>query len=98
MSFLKAYTICFREDVFYGCAYYDEIGMFILPLDPDYCKISGIYNTGDFAFAMDMSYFRSRQTMLELWGEPFPVNVFVPMKVILQMESGSLCQMNMLFA
>lgn len=70
-EFLKAYTICFREDVFYGCAYYDEIGMFILPLDPDYCKISGIYNTGDFAFVMDMSYFRSRQTMLELWGEPF---------------------------
>ena len=70
-EFLKAYTICFREDVFYGCAYYDKIGMFILPLDPDYCKISGIYNTGDFAFVMDMSYFRSRQTMLELWGEPF---------------------------
>ena len=67
-EFLKAYTICFREDVFYGCAYYDEIGMFILPLDPDYCKISGIYNTGDFAFVMDMSYFRSIETMMELWG------------------------------
>ena len=41
-EFLKIYMICFREDVFYGCAYYDETGMFILPLDPDYCKISGI--------------------------------------------------------
>lgn len=70
-EFLKIYMICFREDVFYGCAYYDETGMFILPLDPDYCKISGIYSTGDFSFAMDMSYFRSRQTILELWGEPF---------------------------
>ena len=69
---LKAYMVCFREDVFYGCAYYDEDnGLFILPLDPDYCKISGAYNTGDYAFVMDMSYFRSRQTVLELWGEPF---------------------------
>jgi hypothetical protein len=68
---LKAYVTCFREDVFYGCAYYDDTGLFILPLDPDYCKISGVYNTGDFSFHMDMSYFRSRQTILEMWGEPF---------------------------
>jgi hypothetical protein len=45
--------------------------MFILPLDSDYCKINGVYQTGDFAFAMDMSYFRSRQELLEYWGEPF---------------------------
>lgn len=69
---LKAYIICFREDVFYGCVYYDDTGMFILPLDPDYCKIVGAYqDTGDFSFAMDMSYFRSKQTILEYWGEPF---------------------------
>ena len=68
---LKAYVTCFREDVFYGCVYYDETSMFILPLDPDYCKINGIYQTGDFSFAMDMSYFRSRQELLEYLGEPF---------------------------
>lgn len=68
---LKIAITCFREDVFYGCVYYDETGMFILPLNPDYCKISGIYPTGDFSFVMDMSYFRSKQTTLELWGEPF---------------------------
>lgn len=68
---IKALTICFREDVFYGCAYYDESSMFILPLDPDYCKIAGIYPTGDFAFAMNMSYFGQRQELLEYWGEPF---------------------------
>ena len=45
--------------------------MFILPLPTDYCRISGIYQTGDFSFAMDMSYFRSRQELLELWGDPF---------------------------
>lgn len=75
-EFLKAYTTCFREDVFYGSVYFDEKAktsqsMFILPIDPDYCKIQGVYQTGDFAFAMDMSYFRNKQDMLEYWGEPF---------------------------
>lgn len=67
----KAYVICFREDVFYGCCYKDDTGMFILPLDPDYCKISGQYQTGDFSFHMDMTYFRNRQEVLEYLGEPF---------------------------
>jgi hypothetical protein len=70
-EFSKIYTICFREDIFYGCAYYDETGLFIYPIDPDYCKISGVYSTGDFAFYMDMTYWRSRQTELEMIGEPF---------------------------
>lgn len=68
---LKVYVNCFIEDVFYGCVYYDETGMFILPLPADYCKIVGIYSTSDFSFAMDMSYFRNRQTLLEYYGEPF---------------------------
>lgn len=68
---LKIYVTCFREDVFYGCAFYDETGLFIMPLDPDYCKISGVYSSGDFSFAMDMNYWRSRMAILELIGEPF---------------------------
>lgn len=73
---LKVYATCFREDVFYGCVYYDDsadtaTSMFVLPLDPDYCKIQGVYQTGDFSFAMDMSYFRRNQALLEYWGEPF---------------------------
>lgn len=67
----KMYVTCFREDVSYGCVYYDDTGLFILPLDPDYCRINGVYQQGDFAFEMDMSYFSSRQELLELWGEPF---------------------------
>ena len=71
-EFLKALIVAFREDVFFGCAYYTEgEGMFILPLDPDYCVIDGIYPDGSFSFAMDMTYFRSRQFELEAWGEPF---------------------------
>ena len=68
---LKAAIVCWREDVFFGCNYYDDTGHFIYPLDPQYCKIIGIYPTGDFAFAMDMTYFRSRQELLEALGEPF---------------------------
>ena len=46
-EFFKAYTICLREDVFYSAAYIDKDGdMFLLPLDPDYCKIAGVYNRG----------------------------------------------------
>lgn len=71
-EFFKAYVISLREDVFYGCAYYTEDeGMFILPLDPDYCKIAGVYTNGDYAPSMNMSYFRSNQDLLEYYGEPF---------------------------
>lgn len=71
-EFARINTICFREDVFYGCNYYEEgVGMFVLPLDPDYCKISGVYQTGDFSFAMNMSYFDRKQELIEYWGEPF---------------------------
>lgn len=69
---LKVYTKCWIEDVFFGVFYFDEQeGGFILPLDPDYCQITAVYPTGDYGFDMDMSYFRSHQAELELWGEPF---------------------------
>lgn len=71
LEFLKVYITCWREDVFYGCAYYDDEGFFILPLDPDYCKVTGIYPTGDLAFDMDMTYFSGKTEQLEMWGEPF---------------------------
>jgi hypothetical protein len=75
-EFLKAYMTCFREDVFYGIYYFNpeseaNTSFFILPLDPDYCKITGVWETGDFAFTMDMSYFKRNQDLLEYWGEPF---------------------------
>lgn len=71
LEFLKVYITCWKEDLFFGCVYYDEEGFFVLPLDPDYCKVTGIYPTGDLSFDMDMSYFARRQDILEMWGEPF---------------------------
>ena len=76
-EFLKAYMTCFREDVFYGCYYFDpesdfKSPFFILPLPSDYCKISGVYTgTGDFAFTMNMDYFKRNKDLLDIWGEPF---------------------------
>lgn len=71
-EFFKAYIVCMREDVFYGCAYYTEgEGMFILPLDADVCKIAGMYSDSSFAFSMDVTYFRKNAELLEYWGEPF---------------------------
>lgn len=71
LEFLKVYITCWREDVFFGCVYYDEEGFFILPLDPDFCKVTGVYPSGDLGFDMDMSYFSRKQEILEMWGEPF---------------------------
>lgn len=72
LEFLKVYLTCFIQDVFYGVAYYDETGLFIMPINPDYCRIAGRYMEGDFAFAMDMQYFRgTNEYLLEYWGEPF---------------------------
>lgn len=70
---IKMYTIAFREDVAFGCVYFDEdTGLFIMPLDPDYCKIDGFWDGyGDFSFQFDMSYWRQRQDQLELIGEPW---------------------------
>lgn len=70
-EFLKAYTGCWRDDVFCGVAYLDEQGFFILPLDLDYCKIVGVYPDSSFAFAFDCSFFSKNPECLEYWGEPF---------------------------
>ena len=72
IEFLKAYTTCFIQDIFYGIGYLDETGFFILPLDSKYCKISGTYMNGGLSFAFDMSYFNgSKSYLLEYYGEPF---------------------------
>lgn len=76
LEFLKVYVTCFLEDVFYGVVYFDETSevypsMFFLPLNPEYCKIQGVWLDGTFSFAFDMSFFNRNQEFLELWGEPF---------------------------
>lgn len=67
---VSPYTVCFLEDVFYGLVYYDDTGMFILRMDPDYCMINGKFMTGDFSYAVNMTGFRNKTYMIESLGEP----------------------------
>ena len=60
----------FIEDVFYGCCWIDETGMFILPIPAEYCKISGRYFTGDYSFSVDMSNYKKFEDVIEYLGEP----------------------------
>ena len=66
----NAYLNCFIQDVFYGVVVYDDSGIFIWQVPADYAKIAGKYSTGDYSFAIDMSYFRSRKEILEYIPDP----------------------------
>lgn len=73
LEFYKVFVTVFREDVFYGISYLDKTGFFILPWNPDYAKIVGIYQDGSLAWAMDMTFFKgtTNLVLLEKLGEPF---------------------------
>ena len=71
LELLKAYITAWREDVFFGVAFYDDTGYFILPFDPDYARVSGAYMTGDLSYMVDMTYFSKHEDMIEWIGEPF---------------------------
>lgn len=66
----NVYLNCFIQDVFYGIVIYDDTGIFIWQVPSDYAKIAGKYTTGDYSFAIDMSYFRSHQELLEYMPDP----------------------------
>lgn len=69
-EFLPVLVNNFIEDVFFGCCWIDETGIFILQLPPDYCKINGKYFTGDFSYSVDMSYYKKYEDLLDYLGEP----------------------------
>ena len=69
-NFLQVLINNFIEDVFYGCCWLDETGMFILKIPPDYCRISGKYFTGDYSFSVDMSKYKKFEDVLEYLGDP----------------------------
>lgn len=69
-EFINIYKTCFVQDVFYGIYIKDETGVFIYPIPADYGRIMGKYMTGDFYYAVDMTYFRSRQELLTYMPDP----------------------------
>lgn len=60
----KAKLIAWREDVFFGYIYKTKDSSYIRPLNPDYCKISGICD-GCYKYAFDFSYFDTCIDILE---------------------------------
>lgn len=74
-EFKKINEVCFREDVSYNLYYFDPesdapTSFYTIGLDPDYCKIVGVWETGDFAFHIDMTYFKKNSELVEYLGEP----------------------------
>ena len=69
-EFLSVLINNFIEDVFYGCCWIDETGIFVLQLPPEYCKITGKYFTGDFSYSVDMSYYKKHEYLIDYLGEP----------------------------
>lgn len=73
------FVTTFREDCFFGYVYYDDsdeadINSFIiLPLDPDYCRISSVNYDGTLNMAFDFSFFNnsSNAKYLEFWDKEF---------------------------
>lgn len=70
---------CWREDVFYGYHYMEDseeqdVNSFVvLPLDPDYCRISSVNYNGVLNCAFDFSFFDSSSNAiyLEIWDKEF---------------------------
>lgn len=62
----------FVQDVFYALRFTDDNGTFYLPMNPDDCIIDGVYDTGDFSFAMNMSTWTTpqKQKIIDFIGSP----------------------------
>lgn len=55
---LKIINVACREDIFYGYEIETEDSYFIKPMNPDYCRISGVYD-GCFIYEFNFAYFDS---------------------------------------
>jgi hypothetical protein len=70
-EFYPIFMTNFIQDVSYNVWFEDDDGVFVFPWPADSARIIGKYMTGDLAFAIDCSYLRSHQELLEYFPEPF---------------------------
>lgn len=71
-EFNPVFKTCFVQDVYYGVAYFSDNGFYLLGLPNKYCKITGKYDDGSFAYKFNMGYFTGQNAKyLDYWGEPF---------------------------
>lgn len=70
-EFYNIFLTCFIQDIYYGIYLEDDTGVLHLQIPADYCKIIGKYTTGDFSFAIDTSYLKNRQELIEYIPDVF---------------------------
>lgn len=61
----------FIQDVSYNFWIEDDDGVFVFPWPADYARICGKYMTGEFAFAINCSYFRSHMELIDYYPDIF---------------------------
>ncbi len=61
----------FVQDVSYNVWIEDDDGVFTLPWPADSARITGKYMTGEFAYAIDATYLRGHQELIEYFPEVF---------------------------
>lgn len=61
----------FVQDVSYNVWIEDDDGVFVLPWPADSARITGKYMTGEFSYAIDATYLRSHQELIEYFPEVF---------------------------
>lgn len=66
----KIFSNVLIEDVFYGYEINDKHSYFIMKLDPDYCRLSGM-SDGMWTFEFDFAYFDGRTELLESYPSEF---------------------------
>jgi len=71
MQIFKMLVIAWREDIVYGYTYENDSAFFLMPLDPDYCRISSYNYDGTINFAYDFAYFDAYPDDLEWWDSEF---------------------------
>lgn len=78
-EFYPIILTCFIQDISYNIWIEDNDGVFVLPWPADYARIAGKYPTGDLAMAIDASYLRSHQELIEYFPEIFkaPYDEFI---------------------
>lgn len=70
-EFYPILVTSFIQDVSYNFWIEDDDGVFVFPWPADSARIIGKYMTGEFAFAIDCSYLRSHQELLEYFPDIF---------------------------
>ena len=70
-EFYPIFVTNFIQDVSYNVWIEDDDGVFVLPWPADSARITGKYMTGEFAYAVDATYLRSHQELIEYFPEPF---------------------------